>query len=473
MNNFRATALLAVAVLSGGLSALTSAQGSAAATPVAFTAALARAGIPQQAVGVVVLPLDAGPLRMRLNANQPLNPASTMKLLTTYAGLSALGPAYTWKTEVLARGTRRDDLLEGDLVLRGSGDPGMVIERFWLLLQRLRALGLREIRGDLLLDRSAYAAVPFDPEAFDGAETRAYNAGPDPLLINFNAVSFELAPDPGAGLARVSVTPAIVRNATMTVSAATGACGDWRALLKADLSNPLQPAFRGRYPLACGSRTLHALAPDPNEYVSRVFRLLWEQAGGVWRGGVRSAAVGPADASLFSFESRPLAEVVRDINKFSNNVMTRQLFLTLAQLDTRQPASAPRAAQALASWLAGRGIVARELVLENGAGLSRIERISAATMAAVLADAYASPQMPELMASLPVVGVDGTMRARRAAAGSAHIKTGMLQGVRAIAGYVRAESGRRYVIVAIVNHPNAGAANPANDALLEWIYREG
>jgi serine-type D-Ala-D-Ala carboxypeptidase/endopeptidase (penicillin-binding protein 4) len=172
-------------------------------------------------------------------------------------------------------------------------------------------------------------------------------------------------------------------------------------------------------------------------------------------------------------ESRPLAEVIRDINKFSNNVMARQLFLSIGAEGGKQPASIERAQRAVGDWMVGRGLDRREFVLENGAGLSRVERLTSAGLARLLVTAFESPLMPEMMSSLPIVGIDGTMRKRNGAAGSAHIKTGLLADTRAIAGYVLAASGRRYAIVAFVNHPNAGATQGALDALLNWVYAQG
>jgi D-alanyl-D-alanine carboxypeptidase/D-alanyl-D-alanine-endopeptidase (penicillin-binding protein 4) len=124
-------------------------------------------------------------------------------------------------------------------------------------------------------------------------------------------------------------------------------------------------------------------------------------------------------------------------------------------------------------WLVGKGLERREFVLENGAGLFRIERLTAAGLSRLLAAAFAGPLMPEYVSSLPLVGVDGTMRKRAGAAGSAHIKTGLLVDTRAVAGYVLAASGRRYAVVAFVNHPNAGATQGALDDLLNWVYVNG
>ena len=153
--------------------------------------------------------------------------------------------------------------------------------------------------------------------------------------------------------------------------------------------------------------------------------------------------------------------------------MARQLFLTLGMDASRRPANKERAQRVVGDWLVSKSLDRREFVLENGAGLSRVERLTAGGLATLLQGAFASPLMPEFLSSMPIVGIDGTMRRRQAAAGSAHIKTGLLADTRAIAGYVLAASGRRYAVVAFINHPNAGAGQPALDALLNWVYVQG
>jgi len=447
--------------------------------PEPFVAALRASNVPLSAVGMVIQPLgpgagQAGPPSMSLNEAMPMNPASTMKLVTTYAALSLLGPAYTWKTEAFAAGALRRDVLDGDLALRGSGDPKLVIEHLWLLTQRIRSYGIREIRGDILLDKAAFVVAPTDPAAFDGEGLRPYNAGPDALLLNYKSVTFGFVPDPETRSARVIVTPALAGlQVPALVKGVEGPCGDWRARLQGDFADPMAPQFRGGFPLACGERVWHVSVLDHTQYFAAVFRALWEGAGGVWSGKVREAPV-PLEARRIALhESEPLALLIRDINKFSNNVMTRQLFLTLGGETARAPGTTENANRAIRNWLANRGLEIPELVLENGAGLSRVERISPASLTRLLAHAFASPLMPEFMSSLPLVGVDGTMKRRNGAAGNAHIKSGLLADVRAIAGYVHALSGRRYVVVCIINHPSAGAGQPAIDALLEWVFRHG
>ncbi len=452
------------------------------ALPAPVAAALRAAAVPLAGAAVVVHEVGAARPLLAYNAGKPMNPASTMKLVTTFAALELLGPTFTWKTDVYASGALTADILEGDLVLRGTGDPKLTVENFWLMLRALRARGLREIRGDLVLDRTYFEPVSQDEARFDNEPLRPYNVAPDALVLNFKAFRFSFVPDPERGSAQVAVEPRStlleVRNAVRLVE---GPCNDWRAKLRAefngghgDASPSLSRAsFSGLYPSSCGEKTWNvALQSHPN-YVLGVFRQLWEELGGSLRGGVRDGTAPAGARLLYSNQSPALAEVVRDMNKFSNNVMARQLFLTLSAEVTREPARADRSARVVQGWLARRGLEFPELVMENGSGLSRAERISAANMDRLLLAAYASPVMPEFIASMPLVAYDGTMKRRlkyESVAGQAHIKTGSLSDVRSLAGYVLDSRGRRFAVVFFVNHPNAGATQGAQDALLNWVH---
>ena len=448
---------------------------SAEPLPASVAQALRVAGIPAASAAVSVQEVGAARPWLSANAAAPMNPASTMKLVTTYAGLELLGPAYRWRTEVFLGGPLRDGVLEGDLVLKGGGDPKMTLEAFWLLLRDLRSRGLRDIRGDLVIDRSQFAAVEIDPSRFDGDSLRPYNVGPDALLLNFKAVRFLFSPDVERGTVRVTAEPRLLEVVSV-LRPAEGPCGDWREKLKPDFQAPgaaPRALFTGSYPASCGERDWHVALMAPTPYAGSLFRLLWAEMGGTISGGTRDGTLATQAKPFASGESPTLSEVVRDINKFSNNVMARQLYLTLAADQAGPPATAENAQRALKAWLAKKGLDFPELVLENGSGLSRVERISAQNLTALLVAAFRSPVMPELVASLPMVAVDGTMRRRlksEAVAGQAHIKTGSLADVRAIAGYVLDRSGRRHAVTMIVNHPNAAQSQAAQDALLNWVY---
>lgn len=441
--------------------------------PATYLARLAAARIPADAAAVVIRPLDGGALEWSANPAKPMNPASTMKLVTTYSALHLLGPGFSFRTEVLSEAPLIGEVLRGDLYVRGGGDPKLVIEDLWYLASRLRGYGIRELRGDVLLDKGLFEPLRHDPAEFDGEEGRAYNVGPDALLVNFKSIAIHLVPDPVGKVARVIVVPEVAGlNATRTVPLSDSGCGDWRGRLGADLRDPMNIRLRGMYSAACGERIIHIGALEHTNYFAAVFRALWERQGGTWTGRVREAAV-PVGARLIAAqESPPLASLIRDINKYSNNVMTQQLFLTMGAAGGA-PGNAARGGAAIRNLLSARGIAAPGLVLENGCGLSRIERISPGTLADVLTDAWKSQWMPELMASLPIAGVDGTMKARNVPSGSAHMKTGLLEDTRAVAGYVLAASGKRYVVVAIINHPLAARGTGAHDALIDWVYRTG
>jgi len=449
--------------------------------PEPIAAALAEAHVPASALSLWVQPADAAAPSWGWNADLAVNPASVFKLATTSAALATLGPAWTWKTKVYTTGALRNGVLAGDVVIVGSGDPSLVQERAWLLLRQLRDTGVREIRGDIVLDHGAFAPAAQTPADFDNAPSEPYNVLPDALLMNYRAVTLAFQPDAQARVARVTVQPRLAGFAVdATVPLSRADCGDWRTGLALAADNPTRWRFAGSYPAACGVRRWPLAYPEPASYENRLVRALWNEAGGKLSGQVRAGAL-PAGATLaFAFESPPLAQVVRDINKFSNNTMAEQLFLTLAAnaaaADPSAPAAGVTQAQAravLAAWLHERlGGAADAIVVDNGSGLSRETRISARALGLLLQSDWNSAVMPEIMSSLPINGVDGTLRRSKSVAGRAHLKTGSMRDVAAIAGYVLADSGRRYVLVAVINDPNAGAARAALDAAIDWVARD-
>jgi D-alanyl-D-alanine carboxypeptidase/D-alanyl-D-alanine-endopeptidase (penicillin-binding protein 4) len=466
--------------------------------------ALARAKVPLDALSVLVVDAEGkAPPRLSHRAAVPVNPASVMKLVTTYAALDLLGPGYTWRTPVFVEGAVREGTLYGNLYIKGSGDPKLVAERLWLLLRRLQGLGIRNIAGDIVLDRSAFDVAPIDAASFDGEPLRPYNAAPEALLVNYKSVVMTFVPDPTANIATVQFEPPLAgvdfqrqvplspeknkNKGNSTGNNASAECGDYRAKLLADFSNPQRISFAGSYPANCGEKLWSVAYMEPQSFSARALQGLWREMGGQLSGTVREGRVSePVSAGgkvrlLAAFESvsPPLAEVVRDINKYSNNVMAQQLFLTLSLNSgalKEGPATFEASRAVLRQWWSeriDRDDAASAPTLGNGSGLSREDRISAQALARLLQSAYRSPLMPELMASLPITGVDGTLKNRRTqASGSAHLKTGSLRDVSAVAGYVHGASGTRYAVVAIINHPNANAARAAFDALVTWAVSD-
>lgn len=488
----RLAARLTAGLLAGLCSLGAVAQPSLQALPPDVTTLLARAKVPPDALAVLVVDAAPGlngksaPL-LSWRADAAMNPASVMKLVTTYAGLELLGPSFTWATPVYVDGTVAGGVLQGNLVIQGKGDPKLVQERLWLLLRRVQGLGIKTITGDILLDRSAFAASTQNPGDFDGEPQRPYNVVPDALLLNFKTVAMTFTPNPGNGsasvsfeppLAGVQMQPRVPLLAGASGSPSLAACGDYRAQLKADFTDPYRMAFNGSYPVACGEKVWAVAYADPASYAERAVAGMWQEMGGKLGGRVREGHAAAGQAPAFEMASPPLAEVIRDINKFSNNVMAQQLFLTLGQASGVPPpggASVDASRAVVANWWRERMGGQAQPVLDNGSGLSRQARITPQGLARLLQTAYASGAMPELMASLPITGVDGTLRRSKSqvSQGWAHLKSGSLRDATALAGYVHTPSGRRLVVVGIVNHPNAPAARPALDALIDWAVKEG
>ncbi|MFY9510683.1 MAG: D-alanyl-D-alanine carboxypeptidase/D-alanyl-D-alanine-endopeptidase [Rubrivivax sp.] len=459
---------LAALVLAGPLLA------GASSLPPDVELALQRARVPDEALSIVVRELGSPRTAISAMADKPVNPASLTKLLTTLAALDRLGPAWTWSTPVWLQGPIVDGVLDGALVVKGTGDPKLVVERIWLLLRRVQQMGVREIRGDIVLDGSAFNIPDGSAADFDGEFTRPYNVRPAALLLNVKTVTYSFVPDPAAGVARVLAEPALAGiTVDRTVPLTGGGCDDWRAALKPAFVGE-RVRFAGSYALACGEQQWPVADPQPATYNTRLIEALWKEMGGRLGGSVREGAAPEAGKPSFELRSPPLAEIVRDINKFSNNVMAQQLFYTLdLQRHPAQPATTWGARETLRRWLNDKlGELPPDLVIDNGSGLSRDTRISAGVLARLLTLAFDSPVMPELMASLPIAGVDGTLRRARATPGRAHLKTGSLRDVAALAGYVISDSGRRYVLVAVLQHNNANAARPALDALVQWVMRD-
>ena len=435
--------------------------------------------LPDSSLSLVVQELG-GPRMVALNAKEPRNPASVMKLVTTWAALSELGPNYVWRTEFMtAPGARPDarGVLAGPLYLRAGGDPQFLMQDLWALLRELRLRGVKQI-NDLIIDRSIFGQVAIDPGAFDGAPDRAYNASPDALMVGFGAQRLLFTPDAAAQKWVPLIDPPLPGlKLEGNVEWSDIRCPGPPVVTTEPLITQQGVTIRlgGKVAGSCGEFSLYRLALSQPEYATEIFRLLWKELGGTFKGQVKSGMV-PADAVvLASHDSPTLAEVIRQINKRSNNVMARTLLLTLGAERGRRPATVTSSEAVAKGALVKQGLDMPELVIDNGAGLSRDARVSADSLASMLTVAWNSPVMPEYISSFAIAGVDGTVRRRLKGDGTlgmAHLKTGSLRDVRAIAGYVLGASGKRYVVVSIVNHEQAGAVRAFDDALIAWLAEQ-
>ncbi|AVR94464.1 D-alanyl-D-alanine carboxypeptidase/D-alanyl-D-alanine-endopeptidase [Pseudoduganella armeniaca] len=508
---------------------LACAGSSLAALPEPVAKLALAAGIPEDAIGAVVLRGDT--ILVSNAADTPMNPASTMKVVTTLVGLEQLGPAFRGRTELRSNGSIVGNVLRGDLILRGGADMDLNADALTHLLERLRSLGVRKIAGDLVLDRQLFQPARPDAGAppFDEAPEAYYNVIPDALLLNMNMLYVELAADGRTltasmlpELDKVDVKPAL--------ALVDGDCAKWDAGWRLPTVERhgarLTVVLHGTFPRHC-RKNVGINVLDRDDYADRLVRATWQRLGGTIGGKTRTvdlatvtstlaasavaqgtlgsdtpASATPVDQTTLLAEhvSRALPELVRDTLKTSDNALARTLFLSLGSLqpdpllgsrplpagerlamlmaahgdDKAVPATtAARAEQAIRQWLKEQHIDDDGVVFENGSGLSRTERIRPVQLAAVLRAGQTSPWLPEFQASLPIAAIDGTMRKRlkdSPAAGRARIKTGTLSGVVAVAGYVPDANGEECIVVAIVNHERAGngVGRGIVDALIDW-----
>ena len=456
--------------------------------PPAVAQSLARAGVPREAVSFEVRSVAADSVpRLSHRATAAVNPASVMKLVTTFSALDVLGPDFTWKTGFYTDGGLSKGVLTGNLIIKGGGDPKWVLERIEENFKTLQTLGVQRITGDIVLDNSVFELAERNSADFDGEPMRPYNSAPDGLLVNFKALIFKFVPDPQTQTIRIVSEPPIADVAIdAQVNATTDSCGDWRSALRADFSNPNKVRFSGSYSVRCGENTWPVAYIEPASYAKRVVKAMHKASGGVLDGTVRYGTLPHQALLLWQAPSLPLSQIIADVNKFSNNVMAQQVFLTLSaqaspfNTSLNLPGKARtgnfvRSRETVQHWWRQRmGFRAKSPILDNGSGLSRSERISAQGLTELLKLAANHPSAAVFANSLSLAGVDGTAStmAKRGIAlnaiGNAQLKTGTLRDVAAVAGFATGKSGQRYSVVGIVNHPNAGAAKPALDALVEW-----
>lgn len=448
--------------------------------PVQVRSALKYRSLPADSLSLYVLNLDTGQPALVWNADVPRNPASVMKVLTSLVALDTLGPAFRWRTEAYALGEIHGDVLDGDLLLKGYGDPFLVTERVWQMARQLRRAGLRQISGDLLIDDSYFDIRDYDPAAFDRQPLRAYNVAPNALLMNFKVVRYYFEPDPARGAVNISLDPEL--NNLKVINRLSVRDGSCRGYQRGITISPNQDydafTFSGRFPTGCDVYAMDRTALDHNTYAFGLFKSMWNDVGGELHGGWRNAVQQTDEEPLVEFESWPLADVISRVNKYSNNVMARHLLLTVAAETYGAPGTEANGRRAVNEWLAERGLSSAAMILANGAGLSRDSRTTARQMADILAYAYSRPYMPEFLSSMSLTGLDGTTSKRfdegDPLLGRAHVKTGSLDHVAAIAGYVQARSGDRYIVVTLHNDEDVhrGPGEEVQEALLRWIYEQ-
>ncbi len=452
---------------------------SAQPLPDSIALLLKKQGIPQSAVSLDIRQAESQSPLVSLNSDVPRNPASVIKLVTTLSALEMLGPNHQWHTRYWADGNISEGVLTGNLVLQGGGDPFITVERFLQQILSIRQHGIDTITGNLVIDNSLFDVANHDRSQFDGRPLRTYNVEPDAALVNFSATYFVISPLANriVVFADPPLTDIVVEN---NLQPQPGKCRSrnqshrgWSYTLHQN-GHKIIAKFNGKYREDCGQRSIpRALLPNP-EYTYRLFQYLWRASGGFFDGDYRIADT-PTDATAIgSYSSIPLADIITSINKYSNNVMARQLLLSIAA-QRQAPATIASGRVAIKQWLSDNVGMMPELVIDNGAGLSRKSRITTANLTALLQHGWRSNYHAEFLSSFALLALDGTMKKRlpdSMLATRARIKTGLINGIRSMAGFVNARNNKHYTVAMMIESKrvNFTNGNIIQDAVLEWTY---
>jgi serine-type D-Ala-D-Ala carboxypeptidase/endopeptidase (penicillin-binding protein 4) len=447
---------------------------SAAELPPEVKNAFIESGVPLGSVSIVAKRIDQSSPLLTFNSDVPRNPASVMKLVTSYAALDLLGPTYRWKTQLYSLTEPLNGKITEGIWVKGSGDPNLDDHGVFEMASELtQKYALQEVCCTLNFDLTAYASNQSDPGAFDGKPFRVYNASAEAIMVNQQALRLQFIPSQKK-ITVIAYPFWHTLQITTNIKPIKGECSDWKSGLQIErVKSHLN--LSGVYPISCENKYLDVNWQTGSDFFAELLNEAWLTQG-VKSSLQNRVSTTPQEAVLLTEHlSAPLSETLVQMNKTSNNVMARALYLTLGRADdASQPMSTDRSELVLKGWIAKKGWHFSELVVENGSGLSRHERISALHLSWLLEDAFHGKVMPEIMASLPIYGLDGSLihRDDPTLVGVAHLKTGSLENVRSLAGYLVDAKGRYWTIVLMINAPKANETKAAQDALLSWIYHQ-
>lgn len=462
------------------------------------------------------------PVLTTLLSHQPniaRTPASTMKLIPSFVALDTLGADFVWHTRVYHTGIVIGNRLYGDLVIQGSGDPKMTHERLQQLLYQVQKAGIHHIDGDIIIDSAIFKNVSKNPGDFDNAPLRPYNASPDGFLVNFSSMGIQSYPLDN-GQAQLTYTPKLANyQLPSIIDTRTAACSQANYSLAPQWQAD-KLTLNAKLPDSCGEHVFYVAYPDAKDFAARVIAEEWQQLGNTLSGKVVSqetpynlyqnaknsslkhglAALPLSPLPIVSYPSLTLTQQIYDINHFSNNVMTEQVALSIGaynktansaqanketaanrtlslyQFGSTKPTDYPQALQTINNWWQ-TNLSTPPPYMTNGSGLCRDCTVTAANLNELLTFAYAHPSFGAYVDSLGVAGVSGTIMhhserlPESAAIGRAWIKTGTLNNVTSMAGYVKGKSGQDYTVVGLINTEqalNAYTARPVLDAMLDW-----
>lgn len=429
-----------------------------------------------QETGISVLSLPEGRPIYEKNATALLRPASTLKILTSAAALALLKPEFVYETRICADGViDASGVLPGNLYIQGRGAPDLVGEAWWLIARRLSDMGLRRVEGSLVADESYFDTVRRPPGWPAPGADSWYNAPIGALSCNFNVVTVRVEPSPLLG-ARPDLTLEPIASYFQVLNRAT--TGNQATSINVDRAfdqgqNVLVAS--GTIRRGAGEVVLNRAVEEPALYSLHAFREIGRQFGIEIAGGISTGTVPEGARTLHIHESRPLAALIRDMNKNSNNFMAEMILKTLGAQFVGLPGTTASGVEMVRAFLSGIGVSPAAITLVDGSGLSDDDRVTARLMAEVLMRSRADFEIgPELVTSLPIGGADGTLNDRfggEQARRRVRAKTGRVSGSVSLAGYVANRDARVFAFAILANQPRGtiDAVHRTIDRLVDEI----
>jgi D-alanyl-D-alanine carboxypeptidase/D-alanyl-D-alanine-endopeptidase (penicillin-binding protein 4) len=447
-----------------------------AGLPSSISTMLTRNHIDPSTVSILIRELKSGAVVASRLSNRSRIPASVMKILTTYSALIDLGTSFRWPTKFYYTDRFSGGTIYGDLVVKAFGDPTLTSGDLYRIAKRLKRLGVRHIKGNIVIDRSFFDNTDKVTSGFDHNRYSEYNAMPDAVMLDDHMSRIIIRPK-GDQFAVTKAIPHdgydLINHLKTTQQACHGKYGWPNIGIDSKGSRPIV-VVSGTLSTRCPKRSYAKLLTHPYESFYHGLDAALGRVGIRFGGKMVLGRVPTKARALLVHRSRSLLSIVAKTNKKSNNLYARHIFLLLGAQHEGAPATEAKGAKAVRSILSSRGLWNEHIRIENGCGLSRSSRITATALVTILQDAYRTLGQKWLNA-LSIAGKDGTIRKRfkhSVAKGRAWMKTGTLNNAKNIAGYVKGRSGKLYVVAILYNGAERWKGSTLQNQIIEWLARK-
>lgn len=444
--------------------------------PLAFM--LEQENIPPETLSIIIQKVDSSAPLIDFNSKKYRSPGSLTKLFTSFVALDYLGPETQWHTKIFASDSIDDGTVD-QLLIVGGGDPFLTTDKLLELIHKLRKMGIHTIENGLLIDQRVFPKGNIKSGDFDNDPLRPYNVMHASLMANFNTIDFVVKKN--AKKNKIDIEYDFLPDGIYfdnKLKIGNGSCADFRE--QVNFNQLIQESYpprviielSGEYPQQCNQYTHDIAVTETNHFFFGLFSYLWKKSGGSISGYINEANIDKSDDLLLNFKSIKLLDLLPHLLKDSNNFIARQLFFSIGQSKSNYNLKQSR--KVIKKTLKKNKINSRRNFYDNGSGLSRSTKIRPDTLSSLLQVIYQHSMSDLIISSLPISGVDGTLSNRFNSTqlkGRMRLKTGTLDGVRSLAGFVQGMSGQEYIVVLIHNDlsEHSYKTKGFENALFEWL----